>query len=58
MAPDDDRMSPDDGDTERGLAPAERAARQRSVLRVALVTLALVAVLALIAVGIVRIVQS
>ena len=58
MAPDDDLMSPDDRDTEGGLRPADRTARQRSLLRVALVTLALVVVVALIAIGIVRIVQS
>ena len=57
MAP-NDRMSPDNGDTEDGLATADRTARQRSLLRVALVALALVAVVALIAIGIVRIVQS
>ena len=58
MAQDDDRMSPDNGDTDGELGPADRTARQRSLLRVALVTLALVAVVALIAIGIVRIVQS
>ena len=58
MAQDDDRMSPDDGDTEDGLGPADRTARQRSLLRAALVTLTLVVVVALIAIGIVRIVQS
>jgi hypothetical protein len=54
----DDRTSSDDGDAERGPAPAERRVRRRSLLRPALVTLALVAVVTLIAIGIVRIVQS
>lgn len=58
MALGDDQMSSDEGDAERGPVPAERRVRRRSLLRTALVTLALVAVVALIAIGIVRIVQS
>jgi len=58
MESDDDRTSSDNGDTERGLAPAQRKGRRRSLLGLALVTLTLVAVVALIAIGIVRIVQS
>jgi flagellar biogenesis protein FliO len=58
MEPDDGRTSSDNSGTEPGLAQAERTARRRARLRLALMTLALVAVIALIAIGIVRILQS
>jgi hypothetical protein len=58
MAPGDDRMSSGKSKFDGDPGPAELRERRRSLFRSSLVTLVLVAVVALIAIGIVRIVQS
>lgn len=58
MEPDDHRMASRGGNKEDGLGSEEDASTNRARLRLVLATFTLVVVLALIVIGIVRIVQA